>query len=76
MNAEERLATIYGLIVDSGVPALVMGGHAVRFYGVSRNTFDYDVHFVGVEWEAAGILGEDSLDSRHAVFRGPELAPP
>ena len=26
------------------MPYLVMGGHAVRYYGVDRNTHDYDFH--------------------------------
>jgi hypothetical protein len=42
-GAEERLAAIYAEIARLGLRALVMGGHAVRFYGVDRSTVDYDL---------------------------------
>jgi hypothetical protein len=44
LNAEERLATLFVALRDLGLDCLVMGGHAVRFYGVDRNTLDYDLH--------------------------------
>src|SRR5271157_5019482 len=28
----------------AGLPCLVMGGHAVRYYGVGRNTIDFDFY--------------------------------
>jgi hypothetical protein len=42
MSPEERLAQIYRALADVGLNSLVMGGHAVRYYGVDRNTVDYD----------------------------------
>ncbi len=51
MTGEERLATIFEAIGRSGVKALVMGGHAVRFYGVERNTIDYDLHIASAHWD-------------------------
>ncbi|MBI4585344.1 MAG: hypothetical protein HY717_15120 [Planctomycetes bacterium] len=51
MNAETRLAEIYEAIVGSGIRVLVMGGHAVRFYGIDRTTIDYDLHLASVDWE-------------------------
>lgn len=42
-GAEPRLAAIYAEIARLGLRALVMGGHAVRFYGVDRSTIDYDL---------------------------------
>lgn len=44
MSGDERLATIYGELAGLGLPCLVMGGHAVRFYGVDRSTLDFDFH--------------------------------
>ena len=44
MTSEERLAALYAAIRELGLPCLVMGGHAVRFYGVDRTTIDYDMH--------------------------------
>jgi hypothetical protein len=49
VNAEERLSSIYEAIASSGIRALVMGGHAVRFYGVERTTYDF--HLVHPDWE-------------------------
>jgi hypothetical protein len=42
MNPPERLAAIWSALRDVGIDALVMGGHAVRYYGVDRNTNDFD----------------------------------
>ena len=44
MTSDERLAALYAAIRELGLPCLVMGGHAVRFYGVDRTTIDYDMH--------------------------------
>lgn len=50
-SAEQRLAVIYAEIRRLGLSALVMGGHAVRFYGVDRSTIDYDL---AIALDAAG----------------------
>ena len=42
MNPESRLAEIVSALEGAGISCLVMGGHAVRFYGLSRNTIDFD----------------------------------
>ena len=42
-GAEQRLAEIYAELGRLGLRALVMGGHAVRFYGVDRSTIDFDL---------------------------------
>lgn len=43
MMADEKLAQIYRSLCEAGIDALVMGGHAVRYYGVGRNTIDFDL---------------------------------
>jgi len=43
MSPDERLASIVREIKEAGIDVLVMGGHAVRFYGVDRNTSDFDL---------------------------------
>jgi tRNA nucleotidyltransferase/poly(A) polymerase len=42
MTPEQRLAQIAEVLDEAGVDALVLGGHAVRYYGIDRNTIDLD----------------------------------
>jgi hypothetical protein len=42
VSPDERLAQVAGALEAAGVEALVLGGHAVRYYGVDRNTVDFD----------------------------------
>lgn len=44
MTPDVRLAEVVSALEVVGVSCLVMGGHAVRFYGLSRNTDDVDLH--------------------------------
>jgi hypothetical protein len=44
VKAEGRLAEIVTALGELELRCLVMGGHAVRYYGVERNTLDYDLH--------------------------------
>lgn len=43
MNVIEHLVEIVSAMTALGVPHLVMGGHAVRYYGFSRDTTDHDL---------------------------------
>lgn len=43
MSPDEKLAQIARALQETGIDALVMGGHAVRYYGVDRNTSDFDL---------------------------------
>ncbi len=43
MTPEEKLSRIVRLLQDAGIDVLVMGGHAVRYYGIGRNTVDFDL---------------------------------
>lgn len=43
MSPEERLAAIVAALEAAGVVCLVMGGHAVRHYGLQRYTNDFDL---------------------------------
>ncbi len=42
MTPEQRLAQLVAALEQAGLAFLVMGGHAVRYYGVQRNTVDFD----------------------------------
>jgi hypothetical protein len=44
VTSEQRLAQLYRHVRDLGISCLVMGGHAVRFYGFERATVDYDLY--------------------------------
>jgi hypothetical protein len=44
LSAEIRLAQIVSALEAAGLECLVMGGHAVRYYGVGRNTNDFDLY--------------------------------
>ena len=44
MTIVERLIEIVSSLDELQVPHLVMGGHAVRYYGFSRETTDHDLH--------------------------------
>ncbi len=56
MNPAVRLAEIVTALEQVGLTVLVMGGHAVRYYGIDRNTIDYDLHLsppTGMRWARA-----------------------
>ena len=42
MTPEEKLAYLSRSLQSAGIDVLVMGGHAVRYYGIGRNTIDFD----------------------------------
>jgi hypothetical protein len=63
-----RLLEVTDVLTEAGLQLLIMGGHAVRHYGVDRNTFDFDFH---VSADSAGQL-EDQL-RRTRLFSGGEL---
>lgn len=43
MSADQRLAEVVNALETVGVRCLVMGGHAVRYYGLDRVTDDFDL---------------------------------
>ncbi len=43
MNVVEHLTKIVSALAELRIPHLVMGGHAVRYYGFSRETTDHDL---------------------------------
>jgi hypothetical protein len=76
VTSDARLAQIITALESAGVTCLVMGGHAVRYFGVERNTNDFDLHVAPAHWNdlsdrlrsAAGQLGT-------ALVEGPSWRP-
>lgn len=68
MSPTARLLEVTDALTEAGLQLLIMGGHAVRHYGVDRNTFDFDFH---VSADSAGQL-EDQL-RRTRLFSGGAL---
>ncbi len=62
MNPDERLAAIVVALESVGLSCLVMGGHAVRFYGLLRYTNDFDLTLAPDGWDdLAGRLRRTGL---------------
>ncbi len=51
MNSEQRLAAIVLALESVGLSCLVMGGHAVRYYGLNRYTNDFDLNLAPDGWD-------------------------
>jgi hypothetical protein len=51
LNPEERLAAIVAALEAAGLSCLVMGGHAVRHYGLLRYTNDFDLTLAPEGWD-------------------------
>ncbi len=43
MTPDQRFARSVRSLREAGIDVLDMGGHAVRYYGVDRSTFDLDL---------------------------------
>lgn len=76
MNPEARLAQILDALEAVGLRCLVMGGHAVRYYGFERNTLDFDLHLAPECWDALPArLAQTSLAAAQALIEGPSWRP-
>jgi hypothetical protein len=51
VNPEERLAAIAHALDSVGLSCLIMGGHAVRFYGLQRHTNDFHLTLAPDGWD-------------------------
>jgi len=51
LNPEARLAAILAALEPVGLSCLVMGGHAVRYYGLQRHTNDFDLTLAPDGWD-------------------------
>src|SRR5262249_17881222 len=59
-----------------GLTVLVMGGHAVRYYGLDRNTIDYDLHLSPADWDDLTLrLNQSPLAPGQPLGEGPSWRP-
>lgn len=76
MNPAERLAHIVSALEGAGVKCLVMGGHACRYYGIDRNTNDFDLHLAPEYWDdLSSRLTQASLAQGQPLPEGPSWRP-
>jgi hypothetical protein len=76
VTPDERLAGIVTALESVGLPCLVMGGHAVRFYGLQRNTVDFDLHLAPERWgDLPELLARTGLFSGGPVIEGNSWRP-
>lgn len=76
MNPEARLAEIVTALETVGLSCLVMGGHAARYYGLQRNTNDYDLHLAPDRWpDLLPLLQQCSIFLGQPVIEGPSWRP-
>jgi hypothetical protein len=76
MTTAGRLPEIGAALEALGLRYLVLGGHAVRFYGVGRNTFDYDIHLSLPDFSGlSGILERSSLCAGKRLEEGHSWRP-
>jgi hypothetical protein len=72
VSGPERLAAIVTALEGLGIPHLVMGGHAVRYYGVDRNTIDFDLHISLDAWDTLpALLANSPLFTSAPPVEGP-----
>jgi hypothetical protein len=76
VNPEARLAEVVTALESVGLTYLVMGGHAARFYGISRNTIDYDLHLSPQDWDTLpDRLAQSPLFAGRPVIEGSTWRP-
>jgi len=76
VNPEARLAEIITALEAVELSCLVMGGHAVRFYGVDRNTIDFDLHLAPDCWpDLYAKLNQTKIFAGKPPIEGPSWRP-
>jgi hypothetical protein len=76
VTSDSRLADVVSELEAVGISCLVMGGHAVRYYGLARNTDDADLHISPGQWDdLAGLLARTKLYAGQEFVEGPSWRP-
>ncbi len=68
MTSEERLAAVVSALESVGISCLVLGGHAVRHYGLARHTDDFDLQISANVWQDL-----PELLARSGLFQAPPI---
>jgi hypothetical protein len=73
---ELRLAEVVTALEVVGLTCLVMGGHAVRYYGFERHTNDCDLHLAPGDWDdLPERLRRSALFAGQEPLEGPSWRP-
>jgi hypothetical protein len=76
MISDTRLAEVVSALETAGVSCLVMGGHAVRYYGLTRHTNDVDLSISSDHWnDLPARLAKSGLFAAQVVLEGPSWRP-
>jgi hypothetical protein len=76
VTPDARLAEVVSELEAVGISCLVMGGHAVRFYGRFRYTNDVDLHVAPDQWDdLPARLARTNLFAGGAISEGPSWRP-
>jgi hypothetical protein len=76
VTADARLAQILTALELVGLTCLVMGGHAVRYYGLDRNTNDFDLDLAPDYWNDLPLkLRQTQLFAGGEPVEGPSWRP-
>jgi hypothetical protein len=76
VTPDVRLAEVVAELEKVGISCLVMGGHAVRFYGLMRYTNDVDLHVSPAQWDDLPTrLATTNLFGGQPVVEGPSWRP-
>jgi hypothetical protein len=76
VTQEERLASVVMVLETVGISCLVMGGHAIRFYGLQRYTNDFDLTLGPDGWDdLASKLANSGLFQDGSLAEGPSWRP-
>jgi hypothetical protein len=72
----KRLADVLTALETVGLNCVVMGGHAVRYYGFNRDTNDFDLHLAPDNWDHLGeALRQTDLVRGQSLVEGISLRP-
>ena len=72
MSSDVRVAEVVSALQAVGISCLIMGGHAVRFYGLARHTNDVDLHISPDQWDDLPTrLAQTKLSGSYSPSEGP-----